>query len=111
MWHDDDLATVGTRAGATWFKEALEKRFEIKSQCVGPAALRVGGKAGVGSSNGPTAAGSGAANGPAATATNGEAMIEGTEGRLLNRVVRCTADGWEVELDQGHADLIVQNQR
>ena len=35
-------------------------------------------------------------------------MREGSEGRLLNRVLRCTPTGWEVEADQRHADLIVQ---
>ena len=39
--HGDDFATVGTREQARWFKEALEKRFEIKSQCVGTAALKL----------------------------------------------------------------------
>ena len=29
--HGDDFATVGTREEVKWFKEALEKRFEIKS--------------------------------------------------------------------------------
>ena len=52
--------------------------------------------------------GIGASNGPAPTATNGEELVEGTECRLLNRVVRCTAEGWEVEPDQRHADMIVQ---
>ena len=27
---------------------------------------------------------------------------------MLNRVVRWTAEGWEVELDQRHVDLIVK---
>ena len=36
-------------------------------------------------------------------------MIEGTEGRLLNRVLRCTPDGWEVEPDQRHVDLIIKD--
>ena len=35
-------------------------------------------------------------------------MQDGNEGRLLNRVLRCTARGWEVVADQRHADLIVQ---
>ena len=35
-------------------------------------------------------------------------MKEGSEGRLLNRVLRCTPTGWAVEADQGHADLVVQ---
>ena len=40
--HGDDFATVGTREGVNWFKQSLEKRFEIKSSCVGPAAAGVG---------------------------------------------------------------------
>ena len=47
-------------------------------------------------------------HGPAAAAVKGEEMAEGIEGRLLNRVVRCTRDGWEIEPDQRHADLIVK---
>ena len=35
-------------------------------------------------------------------------MLEGTEGRFLNRVLRCTLKGWEVEPGQRHTDLIVQ---
>ena len=35
-------------------------------------------------------------------------MVEGSECRLLNRVVRCTQDGWGIEPDQRHADLLVQ---
>ena len=35
-------------------------------------------------------------------------MREGSEGRLLNRIVRCTPAGWELEADQRHADLILQ---
>ena len=80
-----------------WFKEALEKRFEIKTQCVGPVAVKVGAQMG-----------SGTSNGPAPTVLNGEPMIEGSEGRLLNRIIRCTQQGWEVEPDQRHVDLIIQ---
>ena len=87
----------------------MEKWFEIRSQCVGTAALKIGDQADTGASNGPVAnaTGTGASNGPVTTATNGGKMIEGTERRLLNRVVRCTTDGWEVEPDQRHVDLIV----
>ena len=35
-------------------------------------------------------------------------MKEGSERRLLNRVLRCTPMAWEVEADQRHADLIAQ---
>ena len=34
--HGDDFATVGTREGVKWLKEALENTFEIKTQCIGP---------------------------------------------------------------------------
>ena len=40
--HGDDFATVGTRDGVTWLKEALEKRFEIKTDCISLAAAGVG---------------------------------------------------------------------
>ena len=50
----------------------------------------------------------GTATGPAPTTTQGEAMQEGSEGRLLNRVLRVTSAGWEVEADQRHADLIIK---
>ena len=30
--HGDDFATVGTRQEVSWFKTALEKRLEIKTQ-------------------------------------------------------------------------------
>ena len=95
--HGDDFATVGTREQVTWFRASLEKRFDIKSQCVGHGAVGVPGCRVTGSSTAP-----------APTSTNGEPLIEGAEGRLLNRVIRCTHKGWGVEPDQRHADLIIQ---
>ena len=80
-----------------WLKGVLERRFEIKTECVSPAAAGLGGSGG------------GAPNGPSPKTTNGEAMREGSEARLLNRVVRCTPEGLEVEPDQRRADLIVQD--
>ena len=44
----------------------------------------------------------------AATTAKKDDMREGSEGILLNRVLRCTPTRWEVEVDQRHADLIVQ---
>ena len=35
-------------------------------------------------------------------------MREGLDGRLLNRVLRCAPRGWEVEADQRHVDLLLQ---
>ena len=40
--------------------------------------------------------------------TQGEAMQEGSEGRLLNRVLPVTPTGWEVEADQRHAGLTIK---
>ena len=71
--------------------------IEKKIECVSPAAAGVGGRKVVG--------GLGA---PAPQNTNGEALTEGGEARLLNRVARCASEGWEVEPDQRHPDLIVQ---
>ena len=31
-----------------------------------------------------------------------------TEGKVLNRVLRCTEDGWEMEADPQHAELVVE---
>ena len=76
--HGDDFATVGTRQEVTWLKAALEKRFEIKTQCVGPSAAVEGWKL------------MGVPTSPAPTTINGEAMREGSEGPLLHRVLRCT---------------------
>ena len=33
---------------------------------------------------------------------------EAKEGRVLNRIIRCTEDGWEYEADQRHAEFIVK---
>ena len=95
--HGDDFATVGAGSGVKWFRGCLEKRFEIKTQVIGVP-------------EGKDRSGEGAVSpsGPAPTIKNGELWTEGTEGRLLNRVVRCTAQGWEFGPDQKHADLIVQ---
>ena len=72
------------------------RRNASGQQCVGPATVKVGAQVGPGTSNGP-----------APTALNGEQIIEGSEGRLLNRIIRCTQQGWEVEPDQRHVDLII----
>ena len=38
----------------------------------------------------------------------GHGAHELREARILNRVVRVTANGWEYEADQRHADLIIK---
>ena len=70
------------------FKRALENRFEIKTQVIGPKS--------VGGTN-------------ASVVPPMEEVPEVLqEGRVLNRIVRCTNNGWELEPDQRHIDLIVK---
>ena len=95
--HGDDFATVGTNENVTWLKALLEKRCEIKTECIRPAAAGVGSRKVVGN-----------LGASAPKTTNGEPIIEGVEARLLNRVVKVTREGWEFDPDQRHADLIVQ---
>ena len=59
---------MGTREGVQWFRDALEARFEIKTQCIGPGGLGLSGTKVGGSAFGPTTA-----------VTKGEKMLEGTE--------------------------------
>ncbi len=42
------------------------------------------------------------------TNTIGRGEGESMEGRVLNRVIRATAEGWEYEADQRHAETIVE---
>ncbi|MDA8609425.1 hypothetical protein N9L19_00760 [bacterium] len=95
--HGSDFATVGTRQEVKLFKTVFEQIFDVKIQCSGPRAV-VGGRKSV----------AGTSTSPAPTTTNGEAMQEGSKGRLLNRVLRCTPQGWEVESEQRHSAIIVQ---
>ena len=69
--HGDDFITSGTSGNAVWFRDALVRRFEVKSQIVGTGKNEV------------------------------------REARVLGRIVRVTADGWQYEADQRHAELIV----
>ena len=39
--HGDDFAAVGTIENVTWLKALLAKRFEIKTECISPAAAGV----------------------------------------------------------------------
>ena len=86
MVHGDDFVSVGSRVATSKFRKQLEARFEIKTQVIGPeiSATR------------------------ACTADEGDEsdkVIQ--EGRVLNRVTRWITDGWEIEPDQRHADIIV----
>ena len=84
MVHGDDFVSTGNVQAAQEFREKLESRFEIKTQLLGAEGVVM----------------------HARTITTPETVQQ--EGRVLNRVVRWTNDGWEVEPDQRHADLIVQ---
>ena len=59
-----------------WLKDALEKRFAFKTQCIGPGAVIA--NCGMGADT---------STGPAVTTVNGEEMKQGSEGILLNRVL------------------------
>ena len=84
MVHGDGFVTVGTRKSAQEFRRMLEKRFEIKTQVFGCADSLHGSVGDI--SN-----------------TTGEVQ----EGRVLNRILRWSKEGWEIEPDQRHADIIV----
>ena len=86
MVHGDYFVSVGTREATQRFKAELEGRFEIKTQILG----------------------SGKGVPSARTRTpDDDAKAEVSEGRVLNRILRWTSDGWELEPDQRHADIIV----
>ena len=77
--HGDDFATVGAIENVSWLKDLLEKRFEIKTECISPAAAGVGSRKAKGDLGRPSP-----------KTTNGEAIVEGVEARLLNRAVKVT---------------------
>ena len=86
MVHGDDVVSVGTREAAQKFQADLEGRFEIKTQVLGP--------------------GEGVTRACTATPIP-HTVVEVQEGRVLNRILRWTTEGWEIEPDQRHADIIV----
>ena len=86
MVHGDDFVSAGTREATQKFKMELASRFEIKTQVIGPGT---------------------SAKSACTTAEGEESDKVIQEGRVLNRVTRWTRDGWEIEPDQRHADVIV----
>ena len=38
----------------------------------------------------------------------GPGKEQDSEGKVLNRIVRCTGDGWEYEADQRHGEILVE---
>ena len=86
--HGDDFVSVGSAAAASEFKGQLEARFEIKTQVIGAPGVE---------------------GGACASSTSGGSLGQCVqEGRVLNRVVRWTPEGWETEPDQRHVDLIIK---
>ena len=88
MVHGDDFVSVGSARAATEFRSQLEGRFEIKTQVLGP---------------------------PGVSDRDTEMLTKGLkegvmqEGRVLNIIIRWTEDGWEIEPDQRHVDIIVRD--
>ena len=70
--HGDDYVASGSPEQLTWFKEELEKAYEIQSQRIGMGAGRQ------------------------------------REGKVLNRILRCTEAGFEIEADPRHAELVIE---
>ncbi len=65
----------------------MESRFEINTQFVGPAGVL-------------------SRKGSAATGLGPDGFQDETECLILNRVVRWTESGWDIEPDQIHVDLL-----
>ena len=75
------------------FNGMLRGRFDIKTCVIGSGSLVV----------------DSAVNGsPNDSAESDRSEKEVQEGKVLNRIVRWTPDGWELEADQRHAELIVE---
>ena len=81
--HGDDFVTVGARSSVRWFNEKLRRRFAIKTCVIGPA-------------------------GRDSSGVRAGATGEVQEGKVLNRLVRCTEAGYELEADPRHAEMIVE---
>ena len=86
--HGDDFVSVGPASAASQFKKQLESRFEIMTRVIGASKAEGG------------ACASSVADGVLGPCVQ--------EGRVLNRIVRWITEGWEMEPDQRHVDLIVK---
>ena len=74
--HGDDFVTSGDRAEVLWLQEQLARIFEVKTKLIGQAGMV------------------------------GEKLRVQEEGKILNRLVRWTADGFEYEADLRHVDIM-----
>ena len=108
MVHGDDFVSIGPRPATSWFRKQLEGRFEIKTQVIGSGPSVQSARARTDTSKGPEPCELEAATQPARRCVVSEGEQEEIrEGRVLNRIIRLTEDGWEIEPDQRHADIIV----
>ena len=85
----------GERSKILKFQRQLATKFTIKSKVVGSGSHLVSRSRAASSGFSDLAAGDGPGK-------------ELKEGRISNRVVRWTPEGWEYEADQRHAELIVR---
>ena len=76
--HGDDFVSVGSRESIKRFNTKLRNRFSIKTYTIGPG-------------------------GTYQACHNPEVQ----EGKVLNRIIRCTAQGYELEADPRHAEMVI----
>ena len=88
--HGDDFMSAGTRTVVKDVRTKLESRFEIKTQIV------------VSRGRSPTVYGG---------APYQKDPEEVSVARILNLIVRCGPEGWEIEVDERHVDVIVRKLR
>ena len=87
--HGDDFVSVGRKDATDQVKKMLEARFEIKTQIIGAP---------------------GSEGGACASCVPGGLTGQRVqEGRVINRVVGWTAEGWEMEPDQRHVDPFIKD--
>ena len=108
MVHGDDFVSVGSRESTGAFKRQLEQRFEIKTQVIGSgspvhhACVCTDSR-----QSRPSEEHKPPVHRSRVCAVSNEEQPEIQEGRVLNRIIRWTNEGWEIEPDQRHAAIIV----
>ena len=88
LLHSDDFVSVGPKGSARQFHDQIREKFEIKKHDTGAPKPD-------GSASAPSGQGNSAHHGV-------------QEGRVSNRVVKWTPEGWEVEPDERYVDLIIR---
>ena len=108
MVHGDDFVSVGSRVATSKFRKQLEARFEIKPQVIGPGSVTQHARVCSHESQDSRSRQVETQEQPARRCLlSVEEKEEIKEGRVLNLITRWTEDGWEIEPDQRHADIIV----